>query len=175
MSKPVMSKPVMSKSDASTEKQPTLNRIQEVRLTEDVTLGTIARKMGKTASQLKKEECPEADLRISDLVRWQSALNVPLIDLLVEPEYGVSDMIRTRGCLVRVTKTANSILRNSQTPEMQYLAQTLIDQLVEIMPELKDQGAWHDRGVPRPATEPGKIAEYIVDSDWLSADDSFQT
>ena len=147
-----------------------MHRIREVRETEGISLSAMSRRMNRTVSELKREEQEDCDLRLSDLYRWQSALRVPLKDLLTEPDYGLTEVLRHRACLTRVVKTAKSLVRNSKTPAVRHLAETLVEQLVEIMPELKDQGAWPDRGVQRPANEPGRILEYIVNTDWIGAD-----
>jgi hypothetical protein len=131
--------------------------------------------MNERPSLLKKEECCDADLRLSDLYRWQSALGVPLIDLLAEPDYGLSEIVRKRASLTRIAKTANSILRQSTTPDVQRLAQTLVDQLVDTMPELEEIGAWHERGVPKSTKEMGRIADFLVDHEWWSVEEDYQT
>lgn len=151
-----------------------MHRIREVRENEGITIGAMARRMKRTVSELKRQECEDADLRLSEIYRWQSALKVPLMELLAEPGYGVSAEIRHRAGLTRVAKTARSLLRSSRTPATQRLAESLVEQLVEIMPELEEQGAWPDRGVPKAATELGRVAEQVVDSHWFTMDNDYE-
>jgi transcriptional regulator with XRE-family HTH domain len=151
-----------------------MHRIQKVRESEGVSLSAMARRMKRPMSELQRQEQVDSDLRLSELYRWQSALDVPLSELLATPGYEVSEGIRHRAGLTRVAKTARSLLRNSETDATRCLAETLVEQLVDMMPELKDQGAWHERGVPKPASEAGRVAEHIVDSSWFTLDNDYE-
>ena len=46
--------------------------------------------------------------------------------------------------MVRLMKTAATLGRKSRNPQVIQLASLLMDQLVDIMPELKDIGPWQD-------------------------------
>ena len=63
-----------------------LHRTAQVCEQEGLTVRTIARRMRIPASQARAELDPFQDLKLSQLYRWQSALNVPLMDLLAEPD-----------------------------------------------------------------------------------------
>ncbi len=136
-----------------------LHRIREVRLQQGLTLRTAARHMGVSVRQLRVEEEATTDLRLSDIHRWQQALGVPTEDLLCEPEGSLSRPVMERARLVRVMKTAASILENASTPRLERLAQTLVEQLVEIMPELEEINPWHAVGQRRSLDELGRTAE----------------
>lgn len=164
----------MSSSTQANGSPSALHRIREVRENEGVTLRAMSRRMKTTVSELEKQEQGDSDLRLSDLYRWQSALKVPLIELLTEPGYAASEWIRHRALLTRVAKTARSLLRSSKTPATRRLAETMVEQLVEMMPELKDQGAWPDRGIRKTTKELGRIAEHVVDSDWFTMDNDYE-
>lgn len=164
----------MNSPKQPSDRRSAMHRIREVRETEGITLSAMSRRMNCTVTELKKQEQEDCDLRLSDLYRWQSALKVPVKDLLSEPDYGLTEVLRHRACLTRVVKTAKSLVRSSETPAVRRLAETLVEQLLEIMPELKDQGAWPDRGVLRPANEPGRLVECIVDTDWIGSDHEYE-
>ena len=64
--------------------------------------------------------------------------------------------------MVRIMKTAASLLEAAETPEVRRFATVLIDQLTEVMPELSEVSAWHSVGQRRTLDEVGKIAEKPV-------------
>ena len=65
-------------------------------------------------------------------------------------------------------KTAAAILEESKSSSTQLLAERLIDQLVEIMPELKEVGAWHSVGQRRSLDEFGRVFENRISEEMLS-------
>jgi transcriptional regulator with XRE-family HTH domain len=136
------------------------HRLREVRLQQGFTLRTVARHMGVSVRQLRAEEEGQIDLRLSDLQRWQEVLGVPLEDLLQEPVGSLSRPVMERAQLVRLMKTAAALLENAPTPRMERLAQTLVEQLVEIMPELQHVNPWHAVGQRRTLDDLGRAAEY---------------
>ena len=79
---------------------------------------------------------------LSDLYRWQRALDVPAAELLHEPQAELSPPVQFRSRLLRAMKTVRSIQAGVRQASIQRLAAMLADQLVEIMPELKDTVAW---------------------------------
>ena len=62
-------------------------------------------------------------------------------------------------------KTVFSILETTNQVPIRRMAQTLVDQLVEFMPELKGVGAWHAVGQRRRLNELGRAAERRLSSD----------
>ena len=140
-----------------------MHRIRTVRLQQGVSLRTAARQMGSTIRELRKQEDESNDLKLSDLHRWQKALDVPLCELLVEPDHStLSPPVMERARLLRMMKTAQSLLENATTPGLERLAQNLVNQLIEIMPELKDVAPWHTYGQRRSLDEVGRVAEQPV-------------
>jgi len=61
-----------------------LHRVSEVRRQQGVTLRNVARRLGIPLPVVRRQEQPDCDLRISDLLRWQEVLEVPVAELLVE-------------------------------------------------------------------------------------------
>jgi transcriptional regulator with XRE-family HTH domain len=144
-----------------------MHRIREVRLEQGLTLRTAARHMGASVRQLRAEEEEMNDLRLSDLYRWQEVLGVPMEDLLCEPNGALSRPIMERAGLVRLMKTAAAILENAPTPRLERLAQTLVEQLVEMMPELEQVNPWHAVGQRRTLDELGRAAEHQFPDDYF--------
>jgi hypothetical protein len=123
--------------------------------------------MGTDVRQLRHQEGETTDLRLSDLYQWQRVLDVPIVDLLVEPGSPLSRPVLERARLVRLMKTVAAIREQATTPSVKRLAQTMTDQLVEIMPELKDVGPWHSVGQRRSLSEYGRAAERCISEDFF--------
>ena len=67
-------------------KGPRMHRIRTVRLQQGTSLRSVSRRTGVDVRQLRLQENEAADIRLSDLRKWQQALDVPLTELLAEPE-----------------------------------------------------------------------------------------
>lgn len=141
---------------------PRLHRIRTVRRLQGMSLRTAARQLGTTISETRAQEDEVSDLRLSELYRWQAALDVPLEELFVEPGSPLSRPVTERAHLVRVMKTAAAILEFAPTPQVRRLAERLVAQLVELMPELAGVGPWHSVGRRRSMDEYGRIVEQRV-------------
>lgn len=156
-------------------RQRRFHRIQEIRRREGVSLRSAARNLGLDARTVREQEQSSQDLKISDLQRWQRALDVPIAELLVESEEALSGPILDRARMVRLMKTAAAIQERAEGSRVERLAQMLVEQLVEIMPELKDVGPWHSVGQRRAVNEFGRTFErrYHVadDGNWTAQGD----
>lgn len=145
-----------------------MHRIQEVRRLQGMSLRTAARHLGCDIRQVRAQEQVTTDLKLSDLYRWQEALDVPVSELLEESAEPLSRPVMERARLVRVMKTAAAILETATTPQVQRMAENLIAQLSEIMPELKEVSPWHSVGQRRSNDELGRIAECPIADDTFS-------
>ncbi|MBM4000355.1 MAG: helix-turn-helix transcriptional regulator [Planctomycetes bacterium] len=146
-----------------------LHRIQTVRMQQGVSLRTVARNTGLDTRTLRDQEDERTDIRLSDLYRWQEVLDVPVSELLVETDSPLSTPVLERARLVRIMKTAAAMREQASTVGMRRMADTLIQQLTEIMPELKDVSAWHTYGQRRSLDEFGRIVERRVSDDVLNS------
>ncbi|HZL89786.1 MAG TPA: hypothetical protein VFB96_15580 [Pirellulaceae bacterium] len=143
------------------------HRIQEVRLQQGMSLRSAARQLQTDVRSVRAQEQPTCDLRLSDLYRWQSVLEVPIEELLVESSTPLSRPVAERAKMVRVMKTALSIQESAASPSVNRMAANLVEQLVELMPELKEVAPWHTVGVRRSLDDLGRIAEQPIDHDGL--------
>ena len=144
-----------------------LNRIQEVRRQQGVSLRRVGQLLHTDVRELRREEDPTADLPISRLYEWQMALEVPVGDLLVDSGAPLSAPVLERARLVRLMKTVAAIREKAQSTSIERLAQTLVDQVLEIMPELEGINPWHSVGQRRSLEEYGRIVERTYsDSVW---------
>jgi hypothetical protein len=138
-----------------------LHRIADVRRRQGVSVRSAARRMHTSIDQVRKQEDPGCDLMLSELLRWQQALEVPVGDLLVESEAPLSEPVLTRARLLRIMKTVKAIEETATSSSIQRFATMLEQQLIEVMPELKDVAAWHSIGQRRSPDELGRTAERV--------------
>jgi transcriptional regulator with XRE-family HTH domain len=156
--------PIVSSPQAHPQRQP-LHRIREIRLREGVSLRSAARQMGTDIRSLRLQEQESSDLRLSDLRRWQQALEVPLSELVVDDELPLSRPVMERARMIRLMKTAAAIHERAPSVGIKRMAQMLVDQLVEIMPELRDVSPWHQFGQRRSLEEYGRVMERTISDD----------
>ena len=154
--------PIVLGNDANEQR---LHRISEVRQQQGVSLRSAARRMGKEVSRLKVQEQETTDLTLRDLYDWQQVLDVPVADLLVDQDAALSQPIMQRAQMVRLMKTATSILDSAQSLATRRMAQMLVDQLVEMMPELAEVSAWHTVGQRRSLDEFGRAFDRRISDD----------
>jgi transcriptional regulator with XRE-family HTH domain len=118
----------------------------EIRRQEGLRPDTVARRLGISIGQLLAQEQPTADIRLSDLYRWQAALGVPASELLEESGCDFSRPTRLRATLLRVMKTVRSIQEQAREDSIRRLAERLAGDLVGMMPELEGTAAWPTLG-----------------------------
>jgi transcriptional regulator with XRE-family HTH domain len=135
-----------------------LHRLAEVRRLQGVTRRTIARRLNTDITTVKQQEQESADMLLSTLYAWQQVLEVPIGELLVDTEDALSPPVAKRAQFVRLMKTATAILERSQQPSIKRMAQMLVEQLCEIMPELEGVSPWHAVGRRRTQDELGQAA-----------------
>jgi transcriptional regulator with XRE-family HTH domain len=138
---------------------PPLHRLGEARRQERISCRNVARRLGLTVQDVRRKECKTTDMPLSLLHKWAKVLGLPVAELVEEPGDSSSASLVNRARLVRVMKTAMAILERAGNPPMKRLAQTMVDQLIEIMPELRGIGAWNAVGKHRRADELGIAAE----------------
>jgi transcriptional regulator with XRE-family HTH domain len=136
-----------------------LHRLGEARQQEHLSRREVACHLGITVQDVRRQERKTTDLPLSVLHKWAKVLGLPVAELIEEPSYSLSMPLFNRARLVMVMKTAMAILERSNVPQMKRLAQTMVDQLIEIMPELRGVSAWHMVGNRRGLDERGIVAE----------------
>ncbi len=159
-----------SRGEATTENSPSvqMHRIRTVRLQQGVSLRSASRQTGTEVRKLRAQEDEAADLRLSDLHKWSKALDVPLSELLVEPDSPLSLPIMERARMVRLMKTAAAIRERCNSERIRRMAETLVEQLTEIMPELEEVGPWHNFGQRRSLNEYGRAAERPISDEFMN-------
>lgn len=115
--------------------------------------------MGTSVEQLRQEEDPTNDISLARLYQWQRLLEVPIEDLLVEPYSPLSEPVLKRARMVRLMKTVQAIMERSHQSSVRRLAQTMINQLVEIMPELEGVTPWHSSDRAKSQNQNARVLE----------------
>jgi transcriptional regulator with XRE-family HTH domain len=146
----------------STPTGPQLHRVRTVRLQQGVSLRSASRQLGISVSNLRMQEHEATDLHISELRKWQKVLEVPLVELVAETDEPLSRPVLERAHMIRVMKTVRAIQEQAPSPRIERLANMLVEQLAQVMPELRDVSAWHQFGQRRSADEIGRVAERSV-------------
>ena len=144
-----------------------LHRIRSIRLRQGVSLRSAARQMGTDIRSLRLQEQESTDLRISDLHKWQKALDVPLSELMEDTDEPLSRPVMERARLIRLMKTARAIQERSPSEGVERMAKMLVEQLIEIMPELEDVSPWHQFGQRRSLEEFGRVVERRLADDYV--------
>lgn len=144
-----------------------LQKLSAARRRQGLSVRCVAQRLGRTVTEVRAQEDERADLLVSELYRWQHALEVPLEELLAEPEDTLSPRVMMRAQLLKVMKTAMAIRRQARSEAERRLGRLLIEQLLEIMPELKEVSGWPAVGHRRRADEVGRIGENPISDDWL--------
>jgi len=143
-----------------------LHRIAEVRQRQGVTLRNVARRLGVEMSVVRRQEQPDCDVRVSDLMKWQEVLEVPVSELLVEAEGQLSGPVLERSRMVKLMKTAAAIREQATAATgLRRMADMLVEQVLEIMPELADVTPWHHVGQRRTLNDVGRTAQCLVSED----------
>ena len=151
----------------SAERRP-LHRIADTRRRQGISVRSAARRMHTSIDQVRRQEDPCCDLLLSELRRWQEALEVPIADLLVDSDAPLSEPVLARARLVRIMKTVRAIKETATSSAIQRFTAMLEQQLIELMPELQEVAPWHSIGQRRAPNELGRTAERVFPDSFFS-------
>jgi transcriptional regulator with XRE-family HTH domain len=141
-----------------------LHRLAAVREDKRLSVRDLACRLHMTPEDIRLLELGDVDAPLSTIYEWAVALEVPVAELLVDEDAVLPFPRLTRQQALGLMQTAQVILRAAARPSTQRLAQTLINQLVEIAPELSNtrpasgktqrkQRTKADAFVPRPLSD----------------------
>ncbi len=142
-----------------------LHRLATVRRLQGISRRTLARRLNVEVAEIRRQEEETSDLPLSALYEWQRTLEVPISELLVDSEDALSQPLLQRAQLVRLMKTALALLEQADSEATRAMAQTLVGQLVEVMPELQGISAWNAVGKRRSLDELGMAATRTLSED----------
>ena len=144
-----------------------MHRIEKVREEQGISLRSVARAMDMPLSEVRDQEQGKTDLTLSQLYRWQEILDVPIEDLLLEPDSILSRPIKERSQLIRLMKTVQTVLESTTQEKVKRLAETMFIQLTEMMPELEEVTSWHSVGQRRSLDEISRIMEFPISDEFF--------
>ncbi len=150
------------------ERATELHRIAEVRAQQGLSLRAVSRRTGVEVRELKVQECPQTNLTLEQLYRWQEALEVPIGNLLVDQDQELSPTVQTRAALIKVMKTVVAMREVATSPRLSRMTEMLSEQLISMMPELAEVGGWPTFGSRRSPDQIGRIAANPIRVDSLS-------
>jgi len=142
-----------------------LQRLAMVRRNQGISRRTLARRMNVDIELVRQQECETADVPLSVLYAWRKALDVPLSELLADSGNSLDSPVLERSQLVRLMKTVLAMREHVKQDSIRRMAQTMCDQLVEIMPELAKVAPWHAVGKRRRLSELGVAAHRRLTED----------
>jgi transcriptional regulator with XRE-family HTH domain len=142
-----------------------LHRLATVRRQQGISQRNVARHLGVETATVCHQEQEATDLPLSLIYAWQKVLDVPAAELLVDSDAPFSSSVLDRARLVRVMKTAASIRDKVQSNSLKSLVATLIEDLLDIMPELREVTGWNIVGQRRTLDELGQAVERQLPDD----------
>lgn len=119
-----------------------LHRIPEVWRQQNLSTRVLVKRLAITPQELERQQSRCCDLLLSQLYKWQAALDVPVVELLIAPGQSLSPAIERRARLVKLMKSARSLQQLADFEPLRSLAEQLADELIEIMPELVGVDSW---------------------------------
>ena len=146
------------------DSQRSLHRLREIRNQQDISVRSLARRMNVTAGEVRMQEDPTFDLRLSTLYRWQQALNIPAAELLADCGDGLSEPVQIRARLLRMMKTIATILEEPQTDRTSHLIENLKNDILEVMPEVENVDRWHGSSSDRSGDLAAAVLRQIDDA-----------
>jgi len=150
--------PVVSPSLRAPDRRCALHQIAAVRRREGLSRRAVARRLGTDVKRVRLEEEQSVDMPLSRLYQWQAALGVPIAELLVDGDGSLSPPVLKRAQILRLMKTAAAIRERANSLPVQRMAQMLVEQILEIMPELEDVSPWNAVGQRRTLDDLGQAA-----------------
>ena len=138
--------PLNDEDNLPPEQQPpptnqAFHRLGQARTAKGVSPRDLAQRLNATINQVLTQEEATSDICLSAIYRWAAALGVPVTELLVDSEPAVQLTPVRLEQAMRLLETAKAIRQQARRPALQRLAQTLIDQLAEMAPDLSRAAA----------------------------------
>ena len=134
-----------------------LHRLGDVRRRKRISRKTAAEQLHVDVDAVRRQEHETADLLLSTLYQWQQLLAVPVTELLVDSHDPLALPNANRRKMATLFQTVLGILKQSKDPKARRMAHTLVDQLIEVMPDLQTVAARHGFGRRRCLDAEGRV------------------
>jgi transcriptional regulator with XRE-family HTH domain len=144
-----------------------LHRVRAARKARRLSLSEVAKHLALPPEEAERQEQPTSDLPLSTLYRWQKLLKVPVTELLVDGtgSLGLPSVKSER--LAGALQVALAILAQTKQPGIRRMAHTLVDQLVELSPDLKQVADAHTAGQAHRFDEQGRAQKGALPLDFF--------
>lgn len=116
------------KNDQSLAK---FHRLRTVRQEQCMSLRDIAERTNVSVQTASQEESGEIDLSLSRLFAWQSALEVPIAELLVS--YKFSGDNEEQRSITKAIQLARQVVQRSDSPDVRSMTKAIVDELTQLM------------------------------------------
>lgn len=146
------------------------HRIASERRARGMSIRTAAKRLGWSVARARATENEHYDIPVSELVAWQTVLEVSLDVLVREPSCELSSPIAHRAQLIQIMKSVATLQRSRTSTSVSVVADRIAEDLVELMPALQDVRGWPSIGSPRSSEELGRSAQETISSDLISGD-----
>jgi transcriptional regulator with XRE-family HTH domain len=144
------------------------HRLATVRREKRLSEKEVAERLHVDVEVVRRQEQETSDLTLSTLYRWQQLLRVPLAELLIEEGVPLGIPSQTSDpSLMALATMVLKILEETRQPAVRRLAHTLIDQLVELVPELRQAGALKEAGRNQLLDEQGRATGRTLPVDFF--------
>ena len=136
-----------------------LQRVAAVRRQQGISRRTLARRMNVDLSAIREQESETYDLTLSQLYAVAKAPRSSRERIVGRGRRQPRSPRHAARPTVRLMKSALAIKENAKQESIRRMVETLIEQLLEIMPELAGVGPWHAVGKRRRLDELGVAAD----------------
>ena len=132
-----------------------LHCLRDARCRKKISKETVASHLGIDVALVELLENESTDIPLSLLHEWKKLLDVPFGELLIDEEGLMYDTRYIQDQLDSMLKTALKIAQQSKHGPVKHMVNNLIDQLLQIMPEL------HEVLLQNNSKKPSLLEEYL--------------
>lgn len=150
--------PAPAATPRKTGKAKVYHAVAQAREREGMSIQKCAKLLQISVEEAREQENPATPLTAAQLSEWKRILKVPYSELLGTEDDDLDDPIRHRAGMLKVMKSAKSLEETVCRPEERMMVGNLIDQIVELMPELETVSAWPKVGQSHEACRFGRAA-----------------
>lgn len=150
--------------------QEKLHRLAEIRRREGISVRAMARRLGVTSTEVRRQERSFTDIPLRVVAEWAAALRMPIGELVADANDGLPPHLHRRANLLRAMKAARAIERRAKEKTVRLLAADISQRLLAVMPELVEVSAEQDLAEKRQLPL-GRIATETIPIAWLTGAD----
>ena len=122
---------IWTEPEKNDQSQAKFHRLRTVRQEQCMSLRDIAERTNVSVQTASQEESGEIDLSLSRLFAWQSALEVPIAELLVS--YKFSGDNEEQRSITKAIQLARQVVQRSDSPDVRSMTKAIVDELTQLM------------------------------------------